>query len=451
MSDFQASSGGPSTLRLPEDVRLVASRAEASVENTAVTLLRIEPPAPGAGGVALVGLGPPTPGAANDTIDVRLDVDGETVALARADADGAALLAFAGPGPGEHVIEAGIGPSGVRSDDRRAAVYRSYARPVVRRLGPGESHLGRALATLEDAGRLSVAEGDEREAAAWVVEGVPPADPPASHDATWILAPPDEEALLARFNAWLERLGVPWAIDVADTRGSTELPPLPEVPGLESVRVRSPYRLRPLAADSTIVRTGDGNPWLVAGRVGPHRYLLLGSPLVEAHTDLPVTAAMVPFVETLLFRWAGLGGALPEPVEAGVAVPLPADADSVRAPDGESVRVDGGDPFVPLLAGVYTVFRAGGGSSLLAATVPAAESDLRPLEPEQIGPTLGASDAVVAASEAEWRRAMFGSRRGAPVTAWLLAVALALACVEGLLAVPRARPVREAGAIGGLP
>jgi hypothetical protein len=83
--------------------------------------------------------------------------------------------------------------------------------------------------------------------------------------------------------------------------------------------------------------------------------------------------------------------------------------------------------------------------------VPVAESDLRSLGPEAIGPMLGASGAIVASSETEWGRAMFGSRRGAPVTPWLLALALALACAEGLLASPRARPVRKAGTIGGPP
>jgi hypothetical protein len=434
LSDLQATSTPLSAPRLPPDVRLVASLAGASEDNQAILRLRIDPPTAGSEGAARVGIGPP--GAGGDTIDVRLALDGRTVALGRAMPGEEALLRFAAPEPGDHAIEAEIAPSGLRSDDRRSAVYRSHDSPAVRHVGPRDGYLTRALATLAGGGRLRLA-GPEEDAIAWVVEGIPPGDP-AGAPAVWVLAPPADAGLLGRFNAWLDALGVPWRVDLEGSRGDTGLPPVAGVPGIESVRVFTPYRLRSLGADSAIVRALDGSPFVVTGTLsgsrGNRRYLLVGSPWVESHTDLPVRAAMVPFVEKVLFDWAGLGGMLPEPTEAGSPVTLPAGADSVRSPSGETVRVDGGAPFIPLEAGVYGVFERDGGRSLVAVTVPLAESDLRPLEREAIGPAFGAAEVDLADSESEWTNMMYGSRRGAPVAPWLLALAVAVVCVEGFLA-----------------
>lgn len=449
LSDFQATSAPVSTPPLPVDIRVVASRLEAAEENRAIVALRVDPPTPGSDGAARVGIAAADAG--GDTVDVRLAVDGRTVALGRAIAGEEALLRFGALEPGEHVIEAEIEPSGLRADDRRLAVVRSGARPALHHEGPVDSYAARALATLADAGRVRLA-GPNEEAVAWLVEGVPAGDRAAAPE-VWILAPPVDPGLLGRFNAWLSRLGIPWKVDLEPSPGVTGLPTVPGVPGIESVRLLTPYRLVGLGTDSAIVRALDGSPFVAGGTRtgtrGDERYLLVGAPWVEGHTDLPVRAAMVPFVEKVLFDWARLGGALPEPTDAGWPVLLPADADSVLSPDGETVRVDGGAPFTPLESGAYTVFERNGRLSRVAATVPLAESDLRPLARQAIGPALGAGDAVVVDSEAEWAGAMYGSRRGAPLAPWLLALAVAVACAEGFLATPSGRssagPVPPAG------
>jgi hypothetical protein len=152
---------------------------------------------------------------------------------------------------------------------------------------------------------------------------------------------------------------------------------------------------------------------------------------------------MLPLMEAVLFRWAGLGGSLPAPVAAGHTWPLPAGADSVAAPDGSRVRVDGGSPYIPLRAGIHTVYMADGGTSLLAATVPAAESDLRPASTADLGRALGSTDFVDARSEAEWSASLYGSRRGRPVSPYLLAVALALVFLEAALATHGKRITRS--------
>ncbi len=435
MSDLQASSIPGAPFDLPGDIRLVASVIEASTANAAVVDVHAEPPGRGSDGAVFVLLA--SSGSPIDTVEVRLSVRGQTVSIVRAESGGAAVLRLPDQGVGEHAISVEIPPSGLRSDDRRHFVLRTFEPPVIAHVGPSDSYVARALETLERAGRLSLgqAKGD---VTAWFVEGVASVELPMTTGAAWILTPPDDDDLLARFNARLDRLGVPWRVDVLDVPGSTSLAPSPDVPGIESIRVRGRHRLRTTGAgtDTVLLRTVDDSPWLVAGRAADRRYVLISAPLVPEFTELPVTAAMLPLMETVLFRWTGLGGSLPAPVSAGLSSILPAGADSVSRPGGSRIRVDGGSPYVLLRAGIHKVFLASGETSLLAATVPAAESDLRQASAADFGRGLGSADAVTARTETEWQAAMYGSRRGAMISPYLLALALALVLLEAVLATP---------------
>ena len=89
------------------------------------------------------------------------------------------------------------------------------------------------------------------------------------------------------------------------------------------------------------------------------------------------------------------------------------------------------------------MYMAGGGTSLLAATVPPAESDLRPASAADLGRALGSTDVVEARSEAEWNASMYGSRRGRLVSPYLLAIALALVLLEAALATHGKRNTRS--------
>ena len=442
MSDLQASSIPGPPFDLPGDIRLVASLIEASSANAAVVDVRPDPPGPGSDGAVFVVLA--SSDLAADTLEVRLSVRGQTVSIVRAESGGEAVLRLPDPGAGEHAISVEIPASGLRSDDRRHFVLRTFEPPVIAHIGPADSYVARALETLDRAGRLRL-EQNTGAAAAWFVEGVSPAGLPVTPGAAWILTPPEDDELLARFNAELVRRGVPWKVYVMDVPGSTTLAPSHDLPGIESIRVRGRHRLRStgVGADTVLLTTVDESPWLVAGHVSDQRYVLIGAPLVPEFTELPVTAAMLPLLEAVLFRWEGLGGSLPAPVSAGEPWTLPAEADSVAGPDGSRIRVDGGSPYVPLRAGIHTVHLADGGTSLLAATVPVAESDLRPASPADLSRALGSADVVEAHTEAEWHAAMYGSRRGWLVSPYLLALALALVLLEATLATPGERTARS--------
>lgn len=438
MSDLQASSVRAQPSDLPDDVRLVVSVVGASSANGAVADVQAAPPAPGRDGAVVVRLAPDESRA--DTVEVRLGVGGQTISIARAESGGSTVLRLPDPGVGEHVVSVEIPPSGLRSDDRRHFVLRTFGPPSVRHLGLPDGYAVRALETLETAGLLRV-DPATGAPAAWFSEGVPASEVPIASGSAWILTPPADDDLMARFNAYLDRLGVPWTVDVVNVSGATALLPSPEVPGIDAVRIRGRHRLRSLGAatDTVLLRTAEGEPWLVAGRVSGRRYVLIGSPLVPAATDLPVTATMLPFMEAVLFHWTGLGGQLPPPVPAGVLSTLPAAADSVSGPDGGRHRVDGGSPYMPLRAGVHKVFLASGETSFLAATVPTAESDLRTAPPIEFARALGSAEGTVAGTDEEWRAAMYGSRRGASISPYLLVVALALVLLEAALATPGER------------
>lgn len=441
MSDFQATAIPGPPLELPDDIRLWASLAESDPENTAVADVLVEPPVPGDEGTVIVRL--TSTASRLDTLEIRLGIGGEAASISRVGADGTAVIRLPDPGTGEHVVTVEIPPSGLRSDDRRSFVLRMSAPPTVGHSGPADSYVAQALATLERAGRLRRGDGSEP-IAAWFSEGVPPAGIPANWAKAWILAPPAEDDLLARFNAGLDRLGVPWRVDATGSRGGDGLAPAPEVPGLESIRARALRRLRAVGVtgDSVLVRTVGGEPWLIGGRTADRSYLLFASPLLPDFTELPVTAAMLPLLETALFRWAGLGGSLPDPTPAGTSSILPAAADSVFPPTGAAVRVDGGGPYVPLLAGVHRIHLSGGDSARLVANVPAPESDLAPAAEDEFMRVLGSEGAVVARSEEEWRAGMFGSRRGSSLSPFLVALALALVVLEAALATPGEKAAR---------
>lgn len=440
MSDLQATALPGPPFELADDIRLVVSHTRADAGNEALLAPIVTPPAPGADGTVLARLSPP--GAHPEAPEIRLILDGETASIARIDSTGAAILRLPNPGPGEHAVSLEIPPSGLRADDRRSFVLRTFAAPTIRHSGPPDSYVAQALATLEHAGRLRRGEAPGS-LSAWVVEGVPPERATPEGRVALILIPPTDDGLLARFNAGLQRLGVPWTIELSAIPGDDELTAAADVPALASIRISGRRRLysNGSGTDTVFVRTRAGSAWAVGGELQEGRYVLFGSPLVPDHTPLPVTAAMLPLLEVALVRWAGLGGALPAPVPAGTPTLLPPGADSVAPPGGPAARVDGGSPHVPLRSGIHTVFLSGGDSTLLAVNVPDEESDLTEAD-GGFARALGSAEAPVAGTDGEWSGLMYGSRRGAPVAPYLVVIALALLTLESVLAAPGRRAAR---------
>ena len=447
-TDAQATgfAGGP--VHLSAWGRVVVSvAADASGPNAFVADLRLEPdgtvvpgdPPSVAVAVAMEG---GRAGTDADTLEVRLLVDGATVAMARAAPGSEALIALPDLAPGPHSVRAELAASGLRADDVRRLGIAAAEPPVVRSAGPGGGFLATALATLEADGRIRT-EGDE---AIHVIEGAEAAPPAAGR--ALVLVPPEELTRVPAFQQRLDALGVPWRVEGRASAGELELRADPALPGLEGIRLRTIHGLERLAApatadDSVLLRAADGAPWLVRGRVGDRVYLLLASPLVPEATTLPVSAVMVPFVERLVLHWSRPSSAPVRAADAGSTVVLPSRIDGILAPDGTRVPAEGGAPWTPTKAGTWTFLvpdEDGPREWLVGVNVPARESALEAASEATIRSAFAGTDVELAATTEAWTDVIYGSRRGGEATPWVVGLIVLLGLFELFLAAPGRRP-----------
>lgn len=382
---------------------------------------------------------------------LRLELDGRIAGAARVPWGSDATLGLPDLPTGAHEGRVEIDPSGARADDLRFFALRVVPAPAVRFLGREESFVGIGIETLREAGRLGAGPGPE----VAVIEGTAAGSAPWGPASTLVFLPPADPIDLPAFNQRLAALGVEWGAAVDAGAGELALEEPDQPFSLSGVRVRSRYLLRPgtagaAAADTVLLRTEDGEPWLVRTSGDGRVVILLASPLAPEATSLPAHPAMIPFLEALLVHWSHVATWPPSDFAAGEPLTLPAWADEVRRPDGVVEPVEGGAPWVPALAGVYAARGENGGSAreaLFAANIPAPEADPRPLDPDALEELFSGRPVFTAGPDrASWEDGIFRSRRGRDAAPWLLGVALALLAVELFLATPgRARRSRASG------
>ncbi len=417
-------------------------------------------PLPPNRGIASVRLGGGLPPRAGDesTVDVtvageevaevpvRLLLDGELVAAGRTDASGLASLPF--PARPESwvrgVVE--IDPDPLRADDRREFAAAIRPPPVVST--PAEPHpfLDEALSTLESAGRIRLLPIGSAGAEILLLPGSPLASgglpEPASSGVTRVVTPPDDPALLPAFNRVLEGWGVPWRLELDRPEARSTLVAAPGYPpSLEGVEVSLRYRLVPVGSASGVELLRDnGSPWLVRTRImeapgGP--LVLLASSLHPDQSDLPLSAAMIPFLDRLLTPEGPVDAGGPTTGHpAGAPFALPEGTVAVRRPDGTrhptaglGRLVDTGQP------GLHEILDADGDPIRpLAVQIP--EPAVRGsdgLSPVDAAARLGAS-VEPAPAGARWTRAILPDRRGREVALPLVLAALLLLLLEGWVA-----------------
>jgi hypothetical protein len=182
----------------------------------------------------------------------------------------------------------------------------------------------------------------------------------------------------------------------------------------------------------TLARFDDGQPALIERKVGTGRVLVWASTLDTTWTDLALKPVFVPFVHRVV-RYLG---AYREPrpwrtvgdvVDPGLHAPAKGSDISRVAltPSGGRISLDGDGPEVLELAeqGFYE-FRAQGRDAdppmVVASNVDLAESDLTPLDPQEIaaaalgragqaagGPTAPPSDAAQESAQRVWWYLLF--------------------------------------------
>ena len=323
VSDLQRTAFGQGRADAARGVRVLAlAPPPRAPSNRGIGTVRV---ADGAVAITVTG----TPGASPAPVTVRLRGRDAGRALA---APGASVsIPLPTVTPGWWVGEAVLDPDELRADDRRALVWR-VAPPARVRAEPGAgSFVNAALAVLAEGKRVAdgtdVSIGERLQASPGKSVVLPPTDP----------------ALVGQANRALAARAVRWRFAAPGTPG-----PLSSAsfPGIGGIPVARRYRLEPrlgdggqtgrTGADSTVLATVNGEPWLLQdGDV-----ILLGSRLDTAWTALPAAPAFVPFVDAVVNRLPrGEGGAPVTEVEGAPRV-----AFQTRGADTVGATVYGLDP-----------------------------------------------------------------------------------------------------------
>ncbi|MCY3699569.1 MAG: BatA domain-containing protein [Gemmatimonadetes bacterium] len=384
---------------------------------------------------------PDPPDNAAAEADIRLELDGRLAGAARAPWGASAILGLPELGPGLHEGRLEVEPAGARADDLRYFAIRVVPPPTVRFHGDANGFVGLGIETLRDGGRL----GAGGNATVAVVDGDASVGAPWEGAGTVIFVPPADPVDLAAFNQGLASVGIAWQARVDAGSGDLGLGEPEAAFSLSGVRVRQRYLLRATgggsAADTALLRTEDGEPWLIRTDSDDRMALVLASPLTATASDLPAHPAMVPFLEALLVHWSHLATWPFADFGAGRPLTLPEWASEVESPDGTVRAVEGGARFTPLRAGVYAVRGTGsdgaGAEAHFAANVPAEEADPTPMARRELEELFAGRPVFTAGPDASaWQDGIFRARRGRDMAPWLIALALALMGVELYLATP---------------
>lgn len=369
-----------------------------------------------------------------DSAALRVVIDGSTRAAATVPVGAAAVFEV---GPFDAGVVSGhveTDPDALRADDLRHFTFRVRPPPEVALRGAPSFFLEQALGVLVERDRIRRAEPGTADVLV-AVEGRGLAE--AGQGLPALVIPPPDPALLPALNRRLAAAGIPWRYAPATREGETS-PDEVRIPvALDEVRIRRAYRLEllesPAAPPRVLVRLGDGAPWLVTGRGGSASYLLLGSPLEQDATTLPVSAAMIPLLQWALERWAPGGGGSPEAL-AGESLSLPGGATHVQGPDGTLHAVDGTLTLRTTgLAGIYRILRGDTVLEEVAVNPPPDESRLERLDPGALEERVG-GDLTTVRDSAEWAATVFASRQGPELWRPLLLAALVILILESWIA-----------------
>ena len=377
-------------------------------------------------------------GSPGDTVGVRLYVDGLVRGAARAPV-GSAVRIPAGPFSAGRVEGwAEIDPDPLTADDRYYFSFAVRDPTPVAVLGDAPLFVSEAAAVLAENRRIAL-ESPAR-AATLVSAGGEGLEGRTPDQAAFVFPVADATRLPA-LNRRLADAGVP--VRFANRSGGGARVAPADAAGLpvdmEGMSVSRWFEMRPSATDSSVSASSvlavlsNGDPWLLAGQAPAGPYVLLASPLDEASSDLPVSAAMVPLLEWAVERWsggdAGLAGAL-----AGDPVRPPPTASAVRAPDGTEHPVDGDQPFPATgVAGFYRALASDSVIETYAVNAPSAETDLTPVGRRALRQAVPGVVAVVADADA-WSGAIFRAGRGPEPWRLLAVLLLALLVVESSVA-----------------
>lgn len=386
------------------------------------------PPRAGQRSTIAIGLADTEAGA--DSVQVRLVLEGSVRAAGWVRTGATAVLPFPARPAGLAAGFVEIDPDALRADDRRYFVTEVSSPAAVAVAGP-HPFLDEAMTVLEEAGRVR--------RAAISTAGVVLAPAARSADAvrrgaSVVVMPPASPLQLAATNQRLAAAGIPWRYDPPED-GESRLDPegsalsTAVAAWLPDIRLRQVYGLTGLgegAGDSVALRLDDGAPWAVTGRVvDGGRFLVLASPLTVEGGTIATSAAMVPFVDEIITRWAE------DARDDGARAPgalITVAGDSLAGPEGVEA-VAGGSVVRLQVPGIYRDISAGDTLAAYAVNPPREESSLDRIPTDRVEAYMPGLDVTVA-GPGGWAHAVFRDRVGREISAWLLVAALLLLVLE---------------------
>jgi hypothetical protein len=244
-----------------------------------------------------------------------------------------------------------------------------------------------------------------------------------------LITPPADAVKLGAANRALERLGIPWRFGVRRTQNVDA-----NSKDLGSIPLTERYELVAQAGASadTLAAVGQA-PWIIGGP----KYVLVGSPLVATATALPIRAAFLPWLATVLTE--RLSG---EPGTVTLAAPAawlrrPTGVDQLEQPDGSMVAI-GDSVRVPANAGVYFFVAAGHRNGALVVNPPPRESILDHMTADDMRKLVGGAQVIAATDPSTLRTASFrAATTRSLLVPFLVAVLIALLVETMLVAAPR--------------
>jgi hypothetical protein len=249
-----------------------------------------------------------------------------------------------------------------------------------------------------------------------------------------LATPPADQVRLGAANRELERLGIPWRFgslrrNTVVARGGR----------LDDIAVTERYQLvRAGVGSGDTLATAGGEPWVVSGP----GYVLIGSRLDPAATQLPVRAPFVPWLADMLaVRLAAPTGDIGAPIQAlpGRPIRLPAGTETLESSAGSRRSITAELMDAPEERGVWFVLRGGRRVGAVVVNAPPEESALERWPPPVLAARLGGVTARSASTNAGWVGDTFAAGATRPAGTPLLVVALVLLAAEAL-AVRTSRP-----------
>ena len=383
--------------------------------------------------------------------EVRLRLDGSVVAAARTDAEGSARLDVPPLEAGWITGRLEIDPDQLRLDDVHHLALPIRPAPRVLLAPSPPPPLATAADVLNDRGRISLQPYPAPSAPAGPEPGSASAGEMSvgieseGHSTpglrpTLVFAPSDPSDL-PRTNERLRELRAGWRFQAAPPDAVTvtveeAVSPFDLLAGLQ---VRQRHLIVPDETQGerelrTLARLPDGTAWVAHLPSLPDSDLpglmLVGSPPTPNASQLPGSAAIIPFLSAAIEILAGGESALT--LRAGDPLPLPPDAQEVRGPEGTRWTVSGRASFAETgVPGVYTIVGAADRTLRLVAVNPVKTMEAR----ARLSPTVAAErlgqDAVGVEAARDWSRVVAQQRRGREVWRPLLLGAFLLLVLEG--------------------